>query len=229
VIGLVRSLALETARAGVTVNADLPGLHRYRHGRRQARAITAKTGLSDEQALAELVKDNPQGRLIAPRRSRPPCSISAGRQPIRHRPIDPDQWRGVLSMETPAPSLVLDRETKASERPGDHKDELRLWLRMLTCSTLIETEIRNRLREEFKTTLPRFDLMAQLEKSTTGMTVGEVSQRLMVSNGNVTAVVAGLLADGLVDKRAGRAGPARAGADADGAGPQSLQGDGRAA
>jgi DNA-binding MarR family transcriptional regulator len=105
-------------------------------------------------------------------------------------------------MDTPSPSLVLDRETKASERPGDHKDELRLWLRLLTCSTLIETEIRNRLREEFRTTLPRFDLMAQLEKSTTGMTVGEVSQRLMVSNGNVTAVVAGLLADGLVDKRA---------------------------
>lgn len=96
---------------------------------------------------------------------------------------------------------ILDRETKASERPADHKDELRLWLRMLTCSTLIETEIRTRLREEFKTTLPRFDLMAQLDKSTTGMTVGEVSQRLMVSNGNVTAVVAGLLADGLVDKR----------------------------
>lgn len=97
--------------------------------------------------------------------------------------------------------LMLDRETKASERPGDHKDELRLWLRLLTCSTLIESEIRTRLREEFKTTLPRFDLMAQLDKSTVGMTVGEVSQRLMVSNGNVTAVVAGLLADGLVDKR----------------------------
>jgi DNA-binding MarR family transcriptional regulator len=105
-------------------------------------------------------------------------------------------------MEAPVPGLVLDRETKANERPGDHKDELRLWLRMLTCSTLIQTEIRNRLREEFKTTLPRFDLMAQLEKSSIGMTVGEVSQRLMVSNGNVTAVVAGLLADGLVDKRA---------------------------
>jgi DNA-binding MarR family transcriptional regulator len=101
-----------------------------------------------------------------------------------------------------APAIVtLDRETKASERPGDHKDELRLWLRLLTCSTLIESEIRTRLREEFKTTLPRFDLMAQLDKSTVGMTVGEVSQRLMVSNGNVTAVVAGLLADGLVDKR----------------------------
>ncbi|MBN9450281.1 MAG: MarR family transcriptional regulator [Bosea sp.] len=97
--------------------------------------------------------------------------------------------------------MILDRETKASERPGDHKDELRLWLRMLTCSTLIETEIRNRLREEFKTTLPRFDLMAQLDKTAVGMTVGEVSQRLMVSNGNVTAVVAGLVPDGLVDKR----------------------------
>ena len=104
-------------------------------------------------------------------------------------------------METPPSSLILDRETKASERPGDHKDELRLWLRMLTCSTLIETDIRNRLREEFKTTLPRFDLMAQLDKSVVGMTVGEVSQRLMVSNGNVTAVVAGLVTDGLVDKR----------------------------
>lgn len=104
-------------------------------------------------------------------------------------------------METPFPALVLDRETKAAERPGDHKDELRLWLRMLTCTTLIETEIRNRLRDAFKTTLPRFDLMAQLDKSVAGMTVGEVSQRLMVSNGNVTAVVAGLLADGLVDKR----------------------------
>jgi len=104
-------------------------------------------------------------------------------------------------METPSPALMLDRETKASERPGDHKDELRLWLRMLTCSTLIETEIRNRLREEFKTTLPRFDLMAQLDKTAIGMTVGEVSQRLMVSNGNVTAVVAGLVTDGLVDKR----------------------------
>ncbi|MDU0343104.1 MarR family winged helix-turn-helix transcriptional regulator [Bosea rubneri] len=104
-------------------------------------------------------------------------------------------------MEISVNALMLDRETKASERPGDHKDELRLWLRLLTCSTLIESEIRTRLREDFKTTLPRFDLMAQLEKSTTGMTVGEVSQRLMVSNGNVTAVVAGLLADGLVDKR----------------------------
>ena len=68
-------------------------------------------------------------------------------------------------------------------------------------SVVADAPIADRLREEFKTTLPRFDLMAQLDKTAVGMTVGEVSQRLMVSNGNVTAVVAGLVTDGLVDKR----------------------------
>ena len=48
-------------------------------------------------------------------------------------------------MESILPGLMLDRETKASERPGDHKDELRLWLRLLTCSTLIETETATRI------------------------------------------------------------------------------------
>ena len=96
---------------------------------------------------------------------------------------------------------ALDRETRAVERPDDHKTELRLWLRLLTCSTMIEREIRRRLREEFSTTLPRFDLMAQLEKSPTGMTLGEVSRRLMVSNGNVTTVVAGLIDEGMLHKR----------------------------
>ena len=97
--------------------------------------------------------------------------------------------------------MILDSETKAAEHSEDHGDELRLWLRLLTCTNLIEGEIRSRLRDTFDVTLPRFDLMAQLDKSVVGMTVGEVSQRLMVSNGNVTAVVAGLVTDGLVDKR----------------------------
>jgi DNA-binding MarR family transcriptional regulator len=113
---------------------------------------------------------------------------------------DRHEWRGIL-MRASLPLNEFDRETKANERPGDHKGELRLWLRMLTCATLIEREVRQRLREEFQITLPRFDLMAQLEKSPTGMTVGEVSQRLMVSNGNVTTVVTGLVEEGLVDKR----------------------------
>ena len=103
-------------------------------------------------------------------------------------------------METPSSAPMLDRETKASERPGDHKDELRLWLRLLTCSTLIETEIRNRLREEFKTTLPRFDLMAQLERHAEGLKMNELSRRLMVTGGNVTAIVDQLEKEGLVER-----------------------------
>src|ERR1700730_9293915 len=61
--------------------------------------------------------------------------------------------------------MPLDAETKVLERPSDHETELRLWLRLLTCTTLIENEIRRRLRREFDVTLPRFDLMAQLDKS----------------------------------------------------------------
>lgn len=96
--------------------------------------------------------------------------------------------------------LPADAETKAEERPRDHKDELRLWLRLLTCTTLVENEIRSRLRERFDVTLPRFDLMAQLEKVPDGLTLGEVSQRMMVSNGNVTGLVERLATQGLVER-----------------------------
>jgi len=88
-----------------------------------------------------------------------------------------------------APALPLDAETKVSERPSDHKRELRLWLRLFTCATLIEGEVRRRLRDSFNMTLPRFDLMAQLDKTPAGMKLGELSQRLMVSNGNITGLV----------------------------------------
>jgi len=96
---------------------------------------------------------------------------------------------------------ILDAETRVAERPGDHKAELRLWLRMFTCKTLIEGEVRRRLRETFKVTLPRFDLMAQLDRAGAGMTLGQLSQRMMVSNGNVTGLVERLVAQGLVDRR----------------------------
>jgi NAD(P)-dependent dehydrogenase (short-subunit alcohol dehydrogenase family) len=66
VVGLVRSLALETAKSGVTVNAVCPGYTQTDMVSESLEAITAKTGISREQALAELVKANPQGRLIAP-------------------------------------------------------------------------------------------------------------------------------------------------------------------
>src|SRR3954449_8573162 len=84
--------------------------------------------------------------------------------------------------------LPLDAETKVAERPHDHRDELRLWLRLFTCKEVIETEVRRRLRDSFEVTLPRFDLLAQLDRAPKGTTLGELSQRMMVSNGNVTGV-----------------------------------------
>jgi len=102
---------------------------------------------------------------------------------------------------TDSAELPLDAETKAIERPGDHKNELRLWLRLLSCTTLIENEIRRRLRDSFDITLPRFDLMAQLDKTPGGMKLGELSQRLMVSNGNITGLVDRLLVQGLLDRQ----------------------------
>ncbi|MEJ0074715.1 MAG: MarR family transcriptional regulator [Alphaproteobacteria bacterium] len=101
-----------------------------------------------------------------------------------------------------ATTIPLDAETKVAERPADHEAELRLWLRLLTCTTLIEGEVRRRLRDEFDVTLPRFDLMAQLDKAPNGMTLGELSQRMMVSNGNVTGLAERLVEQGLLDRRA---------------------------
>ena len=97
---------------------------------------------------------------------------------------------------------VLDAETRAAERPGAHRDEVRLWLRLLACSALIEGEIRARLRTRFATTLPRFDLLAQLDRVPQGLTLGDLSRRMMVSNGNLTGLVERLAADGLVERRA---------------------------
>ena len=95
----------------------------------------------------------------------------------------------------------LDAETKVAERPHDHKDELRLWLRLFTCKEVIETEVRRRLRDAFDVTLPRFDLMAQLYRAPKAMTLGELSQRMMVSNGNVTGLVDRMVEQGLVSRR----------------------------
>ena len=98
-------------------------------------------------------------------------------------------------------TLTVDAETALAHAPPGHKDELRLWLRLLTCTTLLEGEIRARLRRDFDTTLPRFDLMAALDRASGGMTLGDISRRMMVSNGNVTGLAARLEAEGLVERR----------------------------
>jgi DNA-binding MarR family transcriptional regulator len=102
------------------------------------------------------------------------------------------------AMDEPVP---LDAETHAVSMPEGHRDELRLWLRLLTCTTLIEGEVRRRLRNRFGVTLPRFDLMAQLEKAPEGMTLSDLSKRMMVSNGNLTGLVERLVASGHLDRR----------------------------
>lgn len=88
-----------------------------------------------------------------------------------------------------------DTETRAT---SSHAQELRLWLRMLACTNLIEGEIRSRLRSQFSITLPRYDLMSQLERSPDGMKMGELSKRMMVTGGNVTGITDQLVAEGLV-------------------------------
>ena len=108
-----------------------------------------------------------------------------------------------MAMDDTVP-IPRDAETRAAERPDDHVAELRLWLRMLTCTTMIEGEVRRRLRERFDTTLPRFDVLAQLDKANDGMTLGELSQRMMVSNGNVTGLVERLVSEGLIAREASR-------------------------
>ena len=110
--------------------------------------------------------------------------------------MSPESDANVISLDW------IDGETKVLEAPGDHGAELRLWLRLLTCSTLIETEIRRRLREKFDCTLPRFDLMAQLERARDGMVLGELSKRMMVSPGNMTALVERLVESGHISRTA---------------------------
>lgn len=98
-------------------------------------------------------------------------------------------------------AAILQRLPDLESRtvPEDHHD-LRLWLRLLTCCNLIETEIRGRLRSEFETTLPRFDLMAQLLRVPGGMKMSELSRHMMVTNGNITGITDQLEKEGLVER-----------------------------
>jgi DNA-binding MarR family transcriptional regulator len=97
----------------------------------------------------------------------------------------------------------------ASRLTRDHHQSLKLWLRMLSCTVKIETEIRTRLRATFGITLPRFDLMAQLERYPQGLRMGELSKRMMVTGGNITGITDQLEQEKLVvrvpDPKDGRA------------------------
>jgi DNA-binding MarR family transcriptional regulator len=91
-----------------------------------------------------------------------------------------------------APLPALDARQRS-----DSKARLRLWIRLLRASRLIEGVARERLKAQFNATLPRFDVMAALYRKPDGMLMSEISRFLMVSNGNVTGIVDRLVGDSL--------------------------------
>ena len=101
-----------------------------------------------------------------------------------------------------------NRSNSSSEPTRDYESgindddliDLRVWLRLLTCTHLIERRVRQNLRSRFQTTLPRFDILAQIARSPEGQPMRELSQRLMVTNGNITPLVDRLVEDGLVKR-----------------------------
>lgn len=100
---------------------------------------------------------------------------------------------------------MATRATESIRAKADGRDQLRLWLRLLACTNLIESRVRSRLRQDFDTTLPRFDMLAQLDAAAAdapnGLTMGELSRRLMVTNGNLTGLTERLVQEGLVRRK----------------------------
>lgn len=94
---------------------------------------------------------------------------------------------------------MIVREKQAGAPSG--RVDVRLWLRLLSCSMIIEKRLRRRFAEQFGTTLPRFDVLAALDRQGEGMRMSELSRALLVSNGNVTALVRQLESAGHVVTR----------------------------
>ena len=92
--------------------------------------------------------------------------------------------------------------SRAKREPGvlPSKQRLRLWVNLLRTTRFIEAELREEMRTVYDTTLPRFDVLSALERHADGLLMGKLSRELMVSNGNVTAIVDRLVQDGLVDR-----------------------------
>jgi DNA-binding MarR family transcriptional regulator len=106
--------------------------------------------------------------------------------------------------------MTVSRDSAAYQAIADSDQgphaSLRLWLRLLACSSQVEGEVRKRLRDEFECTLPRFDVLNQLENASReqidGLTMSDLSRRLMVTNGNLTALVERLVQEGMVSREA---------------------------
>ena len=180
--------ALETAKDGITVNAVCPGFTETPLLDQAVDRIVATTKRSEAEARATLAANNPQGRFIQPQEVADVVLWLCARR---------------LSAASPArrsrcPEARHGERAAAGRRASDSKARLRLWIRLLRASRLIEGVARERLKTQFNATLPRFDVMAALYRKPDGMLMSEISRFLMVSNGNVTGIVDRLVADGLV-------------------------------
>lgn len=108
-----------------------------------------------------------------------------------------------MTRRPPAAPLLDDATIGLEGRVGaDDHQSLKVWLRLLSCSTQVETEIRKRLRAEFGITLARFDFLAQLHRHPGGLRMSALSRYLMVTGGNVTGLTDELEKEGLVERLA---------------------------
>lgn len=80
------------------------------------------------------------------------------------------------------------------------KQRLRVWLRMLAAQRGMETRLREKLRLDHDSTLPRFDVMSALERYRDGLRMSDLSAKLKVSNGNVTGIIERLVSEGYVER-----------------------------
>ncbi|GKQ49696.1 MarR family winged helix-turn-helix transcriptional regulator [Bradyrhizobium sp. Ce-3] len=90
---------------------------------------------------------------------------------------------------------------KESAAPLFGQIETRLWLQLLSLHGELFASLNSMLSSEFGLSLAKFDVLAQLDRYRDGLALGQLSQNLKVSGGNVSGLVQRLLADDLISKQ----------------------------
>src|SRR5580704_6014641 len=155
------------------------GAHRGDDQAQRNRSARHAHGQESARPFHHAARSRRHGTVAVHRRSRQhhrPSHLAVGRRDM---------------VSAPLPAIAELKES-------DSKSRLRLWIRLLRASRLIESVARERLKVQFNATLPRFDVMAALYRKPDGMLMSEISRFLMVSNGNVTGIVDRLVSDSLV-------------------------------
>ena len=214
IIGMGRTWALELAPFGITVNMVAPGPIQGTHMFHEI----VPAGSDRETALAAAIPMKPARptggrgqrrdvlRSAANHRSSPARFSMSAAAPVS-APWSSEGIEHERSHHQAAASRTRNRSNGDATLIGTSRRrekghlELRLWLRMLSCSVKMESILSQRLRKEFKTSMARFDVLAQLERFPDGLTMSDLSRRLIVSNGAITGLVDKLCRAGLVMRR----------------------------